>query len=141
VVTSLAWEGDFPVTQLWGERATYYGQWGLAGHNGIDVAMPEGTLLRALWDGENVHTGYDPGGYGWYVVYSTPWGGSYLYAHLSDTGGHPVGEPTKAGDPLCFSGNSGNSTGPHLHLGIRPDRHYRYGPMAGYTDPLPLIFR
>jgi murein DD-endopeptidase MepM/ murein hydrolase activator NlpD len=136
---SLAWEGDWPVTQLYGERPSYYGQWGLAGHNGVDIACPPGTLLRALYDGECLWNGDDPGGYGLYVVYATPWGGSVLYAHLSDRGGHPLGEPARAGDPLCYSGNTGNSSGPHLHLGIRPDANSRWGAWAGYCDPIRFL--
>jgi len=139
VVVALPWDGDFPLTQLFGENPTAYARFGLAGHNGVDVGLPIGTLVRAVWDGDVLWNGADPGGYGLYVVLTTPWGGSLLYAHLSDRGNHPLGEQVKAGDPLAYSGSTGNSTGPHLHLGLRPDRAYTRGPFAGYTDPLPFL--
>lgn len=135
--SKLAW-GDFPLSQLFGEPHQRYTDWGLAGHNGMDLAMPVGTELVAPLQGEVLEVGWDPTGYGNYVKLRLFSGGSLLYAHLSEVGVRK-GQWRDAGFHIGHSGNTGASTGPHLHLGYRPDEGYRGGGFNGYGDPLLIL--
>lgn len=86
-------------------------------HTGQDFAAPYGTAVRAVGDGIIVSTGYD-GAYGNKIVVQHEDGTLTWYAHLSEilrTSG-----PVKAGDPIGRVGSTGNSTGNHLHLEVRP---------------------
>jgi murein DD-endopeptidase MepM/ murein hydrolase activator NlpD len=95
-------------------------------HNGIDFACPEGTEVYAACDGSVFRAGLqnpqDPKeGYGLRVWQQAQIGESmfYLwYGHLSQilVQDHDM---IKAGELIGVSGNTGRSTGPHLHLGIR----------------------
>jgi murein DD-endopeptidase MepM/ murein hydrolase activator NlpD len=94
-----------------------YGLWSSA-HTGQDFAAPEGTPVRSIGDGTILSTGYD-GAYGNKVVIQHPDGSVTWYCHLSDflmTEG-----PVKAGDIIGRIGSTGNTTGPHLHLEVRPN--------------------
>ncbi|MCY7372688.1 MAG: M23 family metallopeptidase [Spirochaetaceae bacterium] len=93
-----------------------YGLWSSA-HTGQDFAAPSGTAVRAVGDGIIVSTGYD-GAYGNKIVVQHEDGTLTWYCHLSAilrTSG-----PVKAGDPIGRVGSTGNSTGNHLHLEVRP---------------------
>lgn len=136
---ALPWEGDWPITQLFGNPAPLYSQWGLAGHNGLDVGMPVGTPLRAWKEITIVEVEDDPGGYGYYFKGRTQEGEDLLYAHLSLWGLPIPGRVYVPGERVAFSGSSGMSTGPHLHLGYRPVWWVRGWPHNGYSDPLPLL--
>jgi len=87
------------------------------GHMAIDYGVPVGTPVRATMDGRVVRAGWDASGYGNLVVVEN---GGYqtFYAHLS---GIPVavGQMIRADEVIGYSGNTGNSTGPHLHYEIR----------------------
>ena len=106
------------VTQWFGEtRWVDYTPYGLAGHNGLDYGCPEGTPVRAAHDGVVNTIDEGAGGYGKYVLLN---GNSFLtlYGHLSlFTRGQ--GELVKQGDVIGLSGSTGNSTGPHLHFGLK----------------------
>jgi murein DD-endopeptidase MepM/ murein hydrolase activator NlpD len=93
-----------------------YGLWSSA-HTGQDFAAPEGTPVRSVGDGEILSTGYE-GAYGNKLVIQHPDGTLTWYCHLSEflrTEG-----PVKAGDIIGRVGSTGNVTGPHLHLEVRP---------------------
>ncbi len=79
----------------------------------IDFGVGVGTSIYASHDGVAI-TGTDPGGYGYYVKVISPMGFVSIYAHLST---QIVANNTtvKKGDLIGLSGNTGNSTGPHLH--------------------------
>jgi murein DD-endopeptidase MepM/ murein hydrolase activator NlpD len=98
-------------------------------HNGIDIAMPEGTELRSVVDGvvERVFDGSGKIGEG--VVIKLEDGTRAIYGHMSDVD-VKVGERIEAGELIGLSGNTGNSTGPHLHFGIMRD--------GQFVDPSPL---
>ncbi|MGC8782197.1 MAG: peptidoglycan DD-metalloendopeptidase family protein [Anaerolineae bacterium] len=88
------------------------------GHWALDIAVPEGTPVRAADRGRVVMAGWSPVGYGFRVVIDH--GNDYLtlYAHLRDIyveKGQVVGK----GQTLGVSGSNGNITGPHLHFEIR----------------------
>lgn len=127
------------VTQVFGVNGDYYSRYKvdgvpLKGHNGIDFATPNGTAICAVAAGRVVEAA-DEGsaGYGKYVKLSHAWGES-LYAHLSQ---HlcDVGDIVLAGETIGLSGNTGNSTGPHLHYGMRVQPFNRRDGWGGYTDP------
>jgi len=88
-----------------------------AHHNGLDFGVPVGTPVRSTMDGRVVYAGWNDQGYGNLVIVEN---GAYrtYYAHLSSI---PVvvGQQVSAGTVIGLSGNTGNSTGPHLHYEIR----------------------
>lgn len=93
-----------------------YGLWSSA-HTGQDFAAPYGTAVRSVGDGKIVSTGYD-GAYGNKIVVEHEDGTLTWYAHLAEilrTSG-----PVKAGDVIGLVGSTGNSTGNHVHLEVRP---------------------
>ena len=99
-------------------------------HHGIDLSLQTGDTVRAAVSGTVESISYDHYGYGHYVVISHPDGMETLYAHLE----YPLvgqGQEIFAGQPVGIGGNTGNSTGPHLHF------EARIGGMA--VDPT-LIF-
>ena len=102
---------------------------GLKGHNGFDCFAPEGTSLYAAHDGTVTYAGED-GSNGYLVVIRTDEQYQYkgepsyfktLYAHLKkDSIKVRAGQKVKIGDFLALTGNTGLSTGPHLHWGCKP---------------------
>ena len=87
-------------------------------HNGIDLDVPVGTTVRAAAPG-TVHQIYDdPGGYGTAVVLTHADGYLTIYGHLSSVL-VSAGQYVEVGQPIAESGNTGLSTGPHLHFEIR----------------------
>lgn len=87
------------------------------GHNGLDFGIVVGTPVKATMDGKVIHAGWNDQGYGNLVIVEN---GAYrtYYAHLSSIP-VAVGETVAAGSTIGLSGNTGNSTGPHLHYEIR----------------------
>jgi tape measure domain-containing protein len=87
-------------------------------HYGIDFAMPTGTPIKALTAGKISQAGWVNGGGGNQVTLDEP-GGKWFqwYMHMKN-GGVKVkkGQKVKAGDLLGYSGSTGNSTTPHLHI-------------------------
>ncbi|MFJ8506629.1 peptidoglycan DD-metalloendopeptidase family protein [Streptomyces avermitilis] len=112
--------------------SAYYGQAGInwmSVHTGIDFPVSYGTTVLAATDG-TVRTQWNSA-YGNMAIVTAKDGTETWYCHLS-TYKVASGTTVKAGDPIAFSGNSGNSTGPHLHFEVRP---------AGGSaiDPLPWL--
>lgn len=110
--------GDFVITQRFGSNPAQYAKFGLRGHNGIDFGCPTGTQIVSAADGLVIETGYDPTGYGYYIKVKHD-GYLTLYAHLSQIIAKQ-GEQVLAGELIGLSGNTGNSTGAHLHFGVAP---------------------
>jgi murein DD-endopeptidase MepM/ murein hydrolase activator NlpD len=86
-------------------------------HKGIDLGCSIGTKVHSARRGEVVFTGYDEG-YGNFVIVEHEFGYRSYYGHLSKIL-VKKGDPVKAGSLIAFSGNTGKSTGPHLHFEIR----------------------
>ena len=86
-------------------------------HKGIDLGCPSGTKVHAARRGEVVFSGYE-GGYGNLVIVEHEFGYRSYYGHLSRKL-VKVGDPVKPGQIIALSGNTGRSTGPHLHFEIR----------------------
>jgi peptidase, M23 family len=87
-------------------------------HKGIDIAMTVGDTVRVPLAGTVRKVSYEARGYGHYVTVVHDDGMETRYAHLSQTLVMP-GQRLEAGEPIALSGNSGNSTGPHLHFETR----------------------
>ncbi len=87
-------------------------------HYGLDIKVERGDTIRAAFDGKVRYCSYQRRGYGHYVVIRHPNGLETLYAHLTS---RLVAENdvVKAGDPIGLGGNTGRSTGPHLHFETR----------------------
>lgn len=101
------------ITQGFGQNPADYAAFGMAGHNGIDFGIPEGTVVYAPHDG--IATVKDDGtkNYGLSVTIDDGKRRSLL-AHLSQAKVQ-AGQSISQGDPVALSGKSGNATGPHLH--------------------------
>lgn len=91
-------------------------RWGRL-HAGIDVAAPEGTPIRAADSGTVRQAGW-MGGYGNYTCIQHTATLSTCYAHQSSIG-VSSGASVSKGELIGRSGNTGNSTGPHLHFEVR----------------------
>lgn len=93
---------------------------GIHGYNAVDYGMPVGTTLYAAAEGTVLiakNAGWN-GGYGQYVVIKHPNNTQTLYGHMSSVT-VSVGQTVKKGQVIGSSGNTGRSTGPHLHFEIR----------------------
>lgn len=93
---------------------------GIHGYNAVDLAIAVGTPVRAAAAGEVIvskNSGWN-GGYGNYVVVKHNNGTQTLYAHVSRTT-VSVGDTVAAGDTVAYVGNTGRSTGSHLHFEVR----------------------
>jgi hypothetical protein len=128
-----------PITQLFGENPDRYKKWGFPGHNGIDYGIPNGTPIIAAASGTVALVGFENGGYGNYVKLShTDGSKTYFtyYAHLASAA-VAAGQKFKAGTVIGYSNNTGASTGPHLHFGLKIDG--QNPPYKGYVDPMPYF--
>ena len=108
-------------------------------HNGIDIAVPIGTPIKAVADGKVYYAGAnDPNGYGKYVIITHTQNGKIVtseYGHLSSWNVQ-AGQSIKQGQIIAKSGNTGHSQGPHLHITIRegaykgipvnPNKYFNY---------------
>ena len=86
-------------------------------HQGLDIAVPTGTAVMASCGGTVIKAGWN-GGYGNLVCIRHPDGRETRYAHLSKIL-VSVGQSVSQGQKIALSGNTGASTGPHLHFEIR----------------------
>lgn len=87
-------------------------------HYGLDVKVQRGDTIRAAFDGKVRYVSYQRRGYGNYVVIRHPNGLETLYAHLTKKL-VDENEVVKAGEPIGLGGNTGRSTGTHLHFETR----------------------
>lgn len=87
-------------------------------HKGIDLAAPTGTRVGSSRAGEVTRSGYDKGGYGNWVEVRHADGTTSRYGHLNKRG-VKVGDKVGQGGFLGSVGNTGVSTGSHLHFEIR----------------------
>lgn len=116
--------------------------WSSGYHTGVDIAIPSGTVGQhmavAAQDGRVIVSVGDQGqsrrSYGNYVVIDHGGGVYSLYAHAHSTL-VTVGQNVKKGEPVIVIGNSGNSSGPHLHFEIRING----SSYSNVVDPLPYI--
>ena len=113
---------------------------GLPPHFGVDYSCYEGTPIYAPVDGV-AYRGSQPSGFGLYVRVED---GSGLYVYAAHLRAWVVadGALVQAGDLIGYSGNTGNSTGPHLHYEVRRAAPGAPRPTSaqGAIDPEPLLY-
>ena len=95
-------------------------------HRGVDIAVPTGTVVYAAHDGTVMEAAYDSY-YGNYVVITDSKGYTTKYAHM-DSLNVSAGQSVKKGDDIGKSGNTGSSTGSHLHIECLYNGEY-YNPL------------
>jgi murein DD-endopeptidase MepM/ murein hydrolase activator NlpD len=98
--------------------------WSSGKHLGADFAVPIGTPVLAMVDGKVTNSTWGKA-YGNQVVMAVD-GGFLIYAHLNKLRCKP-GQFIKKGEIVGESGNSGNSTGPHLHIELRNQARWTGG--------------
>ncbi|MGO4143724.1 M23 family metallopeptidase [Paenarthrobacter sp. YAF11_1] len=156
---------DFPITQTFGENPTkdirpgnpdywiieLFGNYQPDGHAGFDCACPVGTPVRAVADGVVLHIGWMGGTYA-----DNPWWiapnfagycavidhGSFIgiYGHCKDGSGKVAkGARVREGQVFILSGNTGGSTGAHLHFEVLPDGYNLNAKFYGRVNPMPYL--
>lgn len=88
------------------------------GHPAIDIALGEGSAVYAADTGTVTYAGWNTWGYGNLIVINHGNGFETFYAHLSGIGVTP-GQIVYKGNVIGYSGDTGNSSGPHIHFEIR----------------------
>jgi murein DD-endopeptidase MepM/ murein hydrolase activator NlpD len=104
----------------WPLKGVLYGRYGVrAGkrHDGIDIAAPEGTVVGAAAAGSVIFAG-EQAGYGSIVILKHDGGLVTLYAHCSRLLVEE-GQRVRRGDPVAKVGQTGRTSGPHLHFEVR----------------------
>jgi murein DD-endopeptidase MepM/ murein hydrolase activator NlpD len=126
--TTVIWPARGPLSSYFGYRSDPFT--GVRSyHSGIDIVVNMGTPVKAAMDGRVADVGWNAN-YGNYVILSHGGGLQTLYGHLSSYS-VKVGQSVNQGAVIALSGNTGYSTGPHLHFGV-----YRNGVMS---NPLKLL--
>jgi murein DD-endopeptidase MepM/ murein hydrolase activator NlpD len=125
LIISSAW-----LTPVIGRFTSGFGMRNGSFHNGIDIAAPTGTPIKAPIDGK-VHSRFtsDRGGNSLILMHAQT-GHTTGYAHLSAFN-VKVGDEVKKGDVIGLVGNTGVSTGPHLHFTVKHN--------GNYIDPLTVV--
>lgn len=124
ISASLIKPADGVITGNFGCPASYY----LPGwpHDGSDIANSIGTPIKATAAGIIQEKGWHGGGFGHFVLVRHDLNGQRfysIYAHLSSASGRSVGEYVNQGDVIGSMGNTGFSTGSHLHFGLLSDSY------------------
>lgn len=117
----IPYNGNFKITSHFGRR-------GGANHNGIDLGMPIGTPIFASKAGKVLKAGVDTKGInyggGKIIMLEHPDGTATNYFHLDDWS-VKTGDNVRQGQQIGLSGNTGGSTGPHLHFEIKEGGKYK----------------
>lgn len=119
-ITTMPSRGSGSLDLIWpvvGEVTSFFGMRSGRPHEGLDIAANVGTPIRAARSGKVVSVGY-MGTYGLTVIIDHGQGLSTLYAHCSRVLVR-TGQKVKSGQEIARVGNTGRSTGPHLHLEVR----------------------
>lgn len=155
---------NFTITQYFGYTKFALSQKAYSGgkHNGVDFGVPVGSSVYAPLSGTVRATGNTdlvPGCYSWgkWVLIDHPNGLSTLFGHLSHIGVTP-GQQVQTGEIIAYSGNTGYSTGPHLHFTVYAQdavqvkkfnefksvtscgpAHSPFAAVEGYLDPMDYL--
>lgn len=103
-------------------------------HKGTDFGMPFGTSIPAMMSGQVDDVGYD-GSRGNYIRVKTANGDMYTYMHMANSSSLQKGSIVLPGQALGQVGSTGDSTGPHLHLGYQRWNGSGYD----YVDPMSIL--
>ncbi|MCB8981251.1 MAG: peptidoglycan DD-metalloendopeptidase family protein [Ardenticatenaceae bacterium] len=124
-----AWPTEYrQINQYFGQNPHNYAQFGLPGHEGLDLMAPTGSKIFAVAPGtvRFVNTSATNHNYGIHVRVDHADGWQTIYGHMQQATVR-VNQPVKAGDQLGLADNTGNSFGSHLHLTLKRQN-------ASYTD-------
>jgi len=123
------------VTSRYGYRPAFH-----RSHKGVDLRSAVGDTVYAAFSGRVRLTKYERSGYGFYVILRHENGLETVYGHLSRFLVKPD-QYVKAGQPIALSGNTGRSTGPHLHFetrfmgyAINPEAIFDFHNRCTHTD-------
>ena len=128
------------INQYFGVNPQNYAQFGLPGHEGIDIKAPTGSRIFCVAPGEVVRVRTTPTGhnYGIHVKVDHSDGFQTTYAHMQQAL-VSLGQIVPAGAVLGLADNTGNSFGSHLHLTLKQENTRLPGWPPGYIDPLPYL--
>ena len=132
VIRKITWAlpvAGYHLTGRFGDRSWL---WSSGMHTGLDFAAPSGTPIRSVAAGVVRQAGW-AGSYGNRTIVSLPGGGEVWYCHQSAVLVRP-GQRVAAGQPIGAVGATGNVTGSHLHLEVRPT-----GEKGDPVDPFALL--
>lgn len=133
------------INQAFGANPEYYGQFGLPGHEGVDIKAPHRSPIFSVAEGvvSDVHEQADGHNYGRFVRVAYAGGYEITYAHTDEVlvG---TGEHVEAGQIICYANSTGNSSGSHLHITLKHKDAYEGGETyIGYpykiVDPTPFL--
>jgi murein DD-endopeptidase MepM/ murein hydrolase activator NlpD len=135
------------VTQHFGENPDLYKEVSngfLPAHEGIDLKAPMNTPYFAVAPGtvssvSDKNWAGEASPYGWHVVVNHGGGYSTLYAHARADIPVKAGDQVTPGQVLAYSGNTGYSSGPHLHLTLKKSGTTLPGWPPDYIDPWPFL--
>jgi len=109
-------------------------------HKGVDIGIRSNDTIYAAFDGKVRLTNYEARGYGNYVILRHPNGLETVYGHLNKFLVKPD-QVVRAGQPIALGGNTGRSTGPHLHFetrymgyAINPNAIFDFANHTTHTD-------
>jgi hypothetical protein len=130
------------INRRFGEFPELYKQFGLPGHEGIDLYADHGDNIYAAADGRVSMAGHpNKHPYGMHIRIQSKAGTTSfetVYAHLTQILVQ-VGQQVSAGDVIGLADNTGNSSGSHLHLTLKITGKSTPGYPAGIVDPLPYL--
>lgn len=124
--------GKLYITQFFGKNPSMYAQFGMAGHNGVDM---KGIEDNYCFDAGIANVLYDKNGYGNFVRVTTDSGFVDTYAHFENIIIED-GQRVERWQKLGKMGTTGYSTGVHLHYGRKPKNPDRNNGYFGSIDPM-----
>lgn len=139
----LPFDGKYPVSFNFAEIADSaavqqtYEAAGVSGHDGVDFDMPIGTPIKAVDAGDVIEIPKGVSSYGKTIAIDHAWGRTF-YGHLSEFKVQP-GDKVEKGQVIALSGNTGFTTGPHLHFSLRPNNAHKENGFFGKVNPLPYL--
>lgn len=108
------------ITQNFGDRPEYYAKYKMKGHNGTDFRARTALPVFAPFSGEIIVENSANAGYGLHVrIRSRERGLEITLAHFSEAAPVPQSGIVNMGDRIGMTGNSGDSSAPHLHCTLR----------------------
>lgn len=144
----MIFKNGYKITQKFGNDPDYYKQFGLAGHEGLDVIPNDSDWnIYAVEEGVVVRDVDNPRDYGAYgnliVIWNKEKKRAWWYAH-NNSNQISIGQQVKKGDLISKMGSTGNSSGPHLHLGLRLSDENGVAVntgngYSGFINPLPVV--
>ncbi|MCB8988964.1 MAG: peptidoglycan DD-metalloendopeptidase family protein, partial [Ardenticatenaceae bacterium] len=136
-----AWPTEYrSINQYFGANPQNYAQFGLPGHEGIDIMAPTGTRVFAVAPGtvKMVHNSPDGHNYGRHLRIEHQDGYETIYAHLAEID-VSLGQRVEAGSLIGRADNTGNSFGSHLHLTLKHNGETQDNWPNNIIDPTPFL--